>query len=85
MYLCPDFFYLPIWITEVIPYNALNSEFANFETPCIVGSFDLCANVIFFLNRKTNTHVNFRNVLWVAFSIPSSLQNLQLRAVAARI
>jgi hypothetical protein len=36
MYLCggsPDFFYFHIWLTEVIPYNALNSEFANFETP----------------------------------------------------
>jgi hypothetical protein len=31
----PDFFYFHIWTTEVIPYNALNSEFANFETPCI--------------------------------------------------
>jgi hypothetical protein len=33
MYLCrgsPDFFfYFHIWTTEVIPYNALNSEFAN--------------------------------------------------------
>jgi hypothetical protein len=39
MYLCggsPDFFYFHIWTTEVIPYNALNSEFANFETPCII-------------------------------------------------
>jgi hypothetical protein len=39
MYLCggsPDFFFnFHIWTTEVIPYNALNSEFANFETPCI--------------------------------------------------
>jgi hypothetical protein len=34
MYLCggsPDFFH--IWTTEVLPYNALNSEFANPETP----------------------------------------------------
>jgi hypothetical protein len=34
MYLCggsPDFFFIfHIWTTEVIPYNALNSEFANF-------------------------------------------------------
>jgi hypothetical protein len=38
MYLCggvPIFFYFHIWTTEVIPYNALNSEFVNFETPCI--------------------------------------------------
>jgi hypothetical protein len=32
------FFYFHIWTTEVIPYNALNSEFANFETPCIIKS-----------------------------------------------
>jgi hypothetical protein len=42
MYLCggsPDFFfYFHIWTTEVIPYNALNSELANFETPCILGA-----------------------------------------------
>jgi hypothetical protein len=39
MYLCggsPDFFYFHIWTTEVISYNALNLEFANFETPCII-------------------------------------------------
>jgi hypothetical protein len=40
MYLCggsPNFFfYLNIWTTDVIPYNALNLEFANFETPCIL-------------------------------------------------
>jgi hypothetical protein len=30
------FFNFHIWTTEVIPYNALNSEFANFETPCIL-------------------------------------------------
>jgi hypothetical protein len=38
MYLCagsPDFFFR-IWTTQVIPNNALNSEFANFETPCII-------------------------------------------------
>jgi hypothetical protein len=39
MYLCggsPEFFFFfHIWTTEVIPYNALNSEFANFETPCM--------------------------------------------------
>jgi hypothetical protein len=38
MYLCggsPDFFNLHIWTAEVIPYNVLNSEFANFETPSI--------------------------------------------------
>jgi hypothetical protein len=29
------FFNFHIWTTEVILYNALNSEFANFETPCI--------------------------------------------------
>jgi hypothetical protein len=29
----PIFFYFYIWTTEVIPYNALNSEFVNFETP----------------------------------------------------
>jgi hypothetical protein len=29
------FFYFHIWTTEVIPYNALISEFRNFETPCI--------------------------------------------------
>jgi hypothetical protein len=29
------FFNFHIWTTEVIPYNALNLEFANFETPCI--------------------------------------------------
>jgi hypothetical protein len=29
------FFYFHIWTTEVIPYNALNLEFADFETPCI--------------------------------------------------
>jgi hypothetical protein len=28
-----------IWTTEVIPYNGLNSEFANFETPCIIFSY----------------------------------------------
>jgi hypothetical protein len=33
----PDFFFnFHIRTTEVIPYNALNSEFANFETPCIL-------------------------------------------------
>jgi hypothetical protein len=32
----PIFFYFHIWTTEVIPYNALNLEFANFETPCIL-------------------------------------------------
>jgi hypothetical protein len=33
----PDFFFnLHVWTTEVIPYNALNSEFANFETSCII-------------------------------------------------
>jgi hypothetical protein len=32
----PDFFFnFHIWTTEVILYNALNSEFANFKTPCI--------------------------------------------------
>jgi hypothetical protein len=38
MYLCggvPIFFYFHILTTEVIPYNALNSEFVNFETPCM--------------------------------------------------
>jgi hypothetical protein len=28
-------FYFHIWTTEVIPYNARNSEFANLKTPCI--------------------------------------------------
>jgi hypothetical protein len=31
----PIFFNFHIWTTEVIPYNALNLEFANYETPCI--------------------------------------------------
>jgi hypothetical protein len=34
-----------------------------------------------FLNQQTNIHVNFANVLWVAFSIPSgslSLHNAKL-------
>jgi hypothetical protein len=29
-----------------------------------------------FLNQKRNIHVNFANVLWVAFSIPSRLLSL---------
>jgi hypothetical protein len=28
----PIFFYFHIWTTKVIPYNALNSKFTNFET-----------------------------------------------------
>jgi hypothetical protein len=39
MYLCgrsPDFFFnFSIWTTEVSLYNALNSEFVNFEKPCM--------------------------------------------------
>jgi hypothetical protein len=39
----PIFFCFHIWTTEVIPYNALNSDFANFETPCICNlHFNLC-------------------------------------------
>jgi hypothetical protein len=32
-------FFFHIWTTKVNPYNALNSEFANFETPCIIQGF----------------------------------------------
>jgi hypothetical protein len=32
------FFNFHIWTTDVIPYNALNAEFANFETPCIISA-----------------------------------------------
>jgi hypothetical protein len=32
------FFNFHIWTTEVILYNALNSEFANFGEPCIIPS-----------------------------------------------
>jgi hypothetical protein len=36
-------------------------------------------HVLCFLNQKTNVHINFGNVLWVAFSIPSgSLSVLSL-------
>jgi hypothetical protein len=34
-----------IWTTEVIPYNALHSEFANFGTPCIFKKNWRCADV----------------------------------------
>jgi hypothetical protein len=31
---------------------------------------------LWFLNQKTNIHVNFGNVLWVEFSIPSGSLSL---------
>jgi hypothetical protein len=46
----PIFFYFHIWTTEVIPYNALNSEFANFETPCII------------INYSKIQHLNEKNL-----------------------
>jgi hypothetical protein len=33
-------------------------------------------HVLCFLNQKTNVHINFGNVLWVAFSIPSGSLSL---------
>jgi hypothetical protein len=35
----PIFFEFSYLDYEVIPYNALNSEFANFETPCMIFVF----------------------------------------------
>jgi hypothetical protein len=43
--------------------------------------------VLGFLNQKTNVHVSFANVLWVAFSIPSGSLSLVIfnRSVEKKI
>jgi hypothetical protein len=58
-----------------LPKNS--SFFHNFLWPSAWGLYQNLRNctanhVLCFLNQKTNIHVNFANVLWVAFSIASS-------------
>jgi hypothetical protein len=45
------FFYFHIWTTEVIPYNTLNLEFANFSTPCMLGcKINIVSSTVFRLD-----------------------------------
>jgi hypothetical protein len=63
----PIFFYFHIWTTEVKPCNALNSEFANFETPCIQYVSGLSLQEGFFF-KFLFLRKNFRGITFFASS-----------------
>jgi hypothetical protein len=74
-----EFFFLSIYgLHWVLPYHALNSEFANFETPCIKGNFSICTNlypkgrIVIFLSLSTLPNI------FVVFSSNAKDELMQL-------
>jgi hypothetical protein len=61
-------FYL--WL--ILPKSSVFLQFHLTKRMTFMSKFmKLHSHVLCFLNQKTKIHVNFANVLWVAFSVPS--------------
>jgi hypothetical protein len=74
-----NFIYLSIYgLHWVLPYHTLNSEFANFGTPCIKGNFSNCTNlyhkgrIVIFLSLLTLPNI------FVVFSSNTKDELMQL-------
>jgi hypothetical protein len=90
MYFCgrsPDFFLnFHILTTEVIPYNALNSEFANSEAPCMVNFQEIKIHLICLrLPRKTIFIIDCSTSTSLVFEVLQDLNMFSLPSVLTMI